>query len=61
MMHFITNTPANKEEDFPVKKTSKKQSRKNIKKRKSKVADRHAKASSWNKQSRPVFGSGTIH
>jgi len=44
-----------------VKKISKNNSRKNIKKRKSKVTARHAKAGNWNKQSRPVFGSGKIH
>jgi len=44
-----------------VKKISKKQSRRNIKKRKSKVAKRHGKAGSWSKQSAPMFGSGKIH
>jgi hypothetical protein len=44
-----------------VKKISKKQSRKNIKKRKTKVARRHGKAGNWSKQSRPMFGSGKIH
>lgn len=48
-------------EAFPVKKNTKKQSRKNIKKRKAKVAARHGKAGSWEKQSRPMFGSGKIH
>lgn len=61
MMHFITNASTNKKEDFPVKKISKTNSRRNIKKRKSKVAARHAKAGSWSNQSRPVFGSGRIH
>ena len=32
-----------------------------IKKRKAKVAVRHAKAGSWEKQSRPMFGSGKIN
>jgi hypothetical protein len=48
-------------EAFPVKKISKKQSRKNIKKRKLKVAARHAKAGRWSEQPRPMFGSGRVH
>ena len=44
-----------------MKKISKKQSRKNIKKRRSKVAVRHAKAGTWEDQPRPMFGSGKVH
>jgi len=44
-----------------VKKISKKQSRKNIKKRKSKVGGRHAKAGTWTEQPRPMFGTGKVH
>ena len=44
-----------------MKKISKKQSRRNIKKRKAKVVFRHAKAGRWTAQSRPVFGTGKIH
>ena len=44
-----------------MKKISKKQSRRNIKKRKKKVAARHAQAGKWNAQPRPMFGSGRVH
>lgn len=44
-----------------MKKNSKKQSRKNIKKRKSKAAARHAKAGHWDAQESPMFGSGKVH
>lgn len=44
-----------------MKKISRKQSRKNIKKRKSKAAARHVKAGTWTAQSRPMFGSGKVH
>jgi len=44
-----------------VKKITKKQSRKNIKKRKAKVAARHAKAGTWAAQPRPMFGTGKVH
>lgn len=44
-----------------MKKITKTQSRNNIKKRKAKVAVRHAKAGTWNEQPRPMFGSGRIH
>jgi len=48
-------------EAFPVKKITKRQSRRNIKKRKGRVAVRHAKAGHWKAQARPMFGSGKIH
>lgn len=44
-----------------MKKISKKQSRKNIKKRRSKVASRHAMAGTWEDRPRPMFGSGKVH
>lgn len=44
-----------------MKKISKKQSRRNIKKRKAKVSARHAKAGHWEAQEQPVFGSGNVH
>lgn len=44
-----------------MKKITKKQSRKNIKKRKAKVASRHAMAGRWTAQERPMFGSGKVH
>ena len=43
-----------------MKKISKKQSRRNIKKRKAKVSARHGKAGTWTAQSRPMFGSGNV-
>ncbi len=43
-----------------MKKISKKQSRNNIKKRKMKVAVRHAKAGHWTQQSRPMLGTGRV-
>jgi len=43
-----------------VKKISTKQSRKNIRKRKNKVAARHAKAGHWKVQERPMFGTGKV-
>ena len=55
--HIIALT----EEAFPVKKFSKRQSRKHIKKRKAKVAARHAKAGHWTAQAQPMFGSGKVH
>jgi len=50
-----------RKEAFPVKKISKKQSRKNIQKRKTKVSVRHAKAGHWTVQKRPMFGAGKVH
>ena len=44
-----------------MKKISKKQSRKNIKKRRAKVSARHAKAGTWTAQPRPMFGTGKVH
>ena len=44
-----------------MKKITKKQSRKNIKKRKAKVAVRHAKAGTWTEQSQPMFAAGKVH
>ena len=44
-----------------MKKISRNQSRRNIKKRRAKVALRHAKAGSWTAQPRPMFGTGKIH
>ena len=49
------------QEAFPVKKLSKTQSRKHIKKRKAKVVARHAKAGHWHAQAQPMLGSGTVH
>jgi hypothetical protein len=46
---------------FPVKKITKRQSRKNIKKRKAKVARRQAKAGHWTARPRPMFSSGKVH
>lgn len=46
---------------FPVKKISRKQSRRNIRKRKAKVAVRHGKAGTWTEQPQPMFGSGRVH
>jgi len=43
-----------------VKKITTKQSRRNIKKRKAKVAVRHAKAGRWTEPSRPMFGNGRV-
>lgn len=43
-----------------MKKITKKQSRLNIKKRRAKVAARHAKAGHWTAQARPMFGTGKI-
>lgn len=44
-----------------MKKISTKQSRRNIAKRKQKVAGRHAKAGKWQERKKPMFGSGAIH
>lgn len=44
-----------------MKKTSKNQSRKNIKKRKVKVTKRHDLAGTWGPQSKTMFGAGKIH
>ena len=44
-----------------MKKVTKKQSRKNIKKRKKRTAARHAKAGTWTAQCKPMFGSGKVH
>ena len=44
-----------------MKKISKKQSRRNIKHRRVKVAARHAKAGRWTAQARPMFGTGKVH
>lgn len=44
-----------------MKNISKKQSRKNSKKRKSKVAKHHNRAGTWKSQSKPMFSSGKIH
>ena len=43
------------QEAFPVKKLSKTQSRKHIKKRKAKVVARHAKAGHWHAQAQPIL------
>jgi hypothetical protein len=61
MMRFAEQVMASAKEAFPVKKISKKQSRKNIKKRKAKVAARHGKAGNWKQQPRPMLGSGRVH
>jgi hypothetical protein len=50
MMCFEPKTIAPAKEAFPVKKISTKQSRRNIKKRKRKVAARHGKAGTWTAQ-----------
>jgi len=52
---------ARTKEAFPVKKISTKQSRRNIKTRKAKVAARHAKAGHWTAQAHPMLGSGKVH
>lgn len=44
-----------------MKKITKKQSRKNIEKRKAKVRARHGLAGSWTTQAQPMFGSGKVH
>ena len=44
-----------------MKRISSQQSRRNIARRKRKVAARHAKAGHWNDQPRPMFNSGTVH
>ena len=44
-----------------MKKITKKQSRKNIKKRKAKVAGRHGKAGTWTERPQPMFAAGKIH
>ena len=44
-----------------MNKIGKKQSRKNINKRKRKVSARHAKAGHWTAQARPMFASGKVH
>jgi hypothetical protein len=61
MMRLSEQTIVPTKEAFPVKKISKKQSRKNIKKRRAKVSARHAKAGTWPKQSGPMFGTGKVH
>jgi hypothetical protein len=61
MMRLVEQTIGPTKEAFPVKKISKKQSRKNTKKRRSKVAARHARAGTWEGQPRPMFGSGKVH
>ncbi|HDL86579.1 MAG TPA: IS1380 family transposase [Candidatus Acetothermia bacterium] len=55
--HIIAPT----KEAFPVKKLSTKQSRRNIKARKTKVAARHAKAGHWTAQAQPMLGSSKVH
>jgi hypothetical protein len=60
-MRITTNANATQKRTFPVKKISKKQSRKNIRKRNVKVVARHGKAGTWAAQPRPMFGSGQIH
>ena len=44
-----------------MKRISNKQSRRNIARRKRKVAARHAKAGHWDDQPRPMFNTGTVH
>ena len=44
-----------------MKRISKKQSRRNIARRKRKVAARHAQAGHWNPQPQPMFNAGTVH
>ena len=44
-----------------MKKITKKQSRSNIRKRKSKAAARHAKAGTWTQQPSPMFVGGKLH
>ena len=44
-----------------MKKITKKQSRRNIKKRKAKVAVRHAKAGRWTERLQPMFAAGKVH
>ena len=43
-----------------MKRISNKQSRKNIARRKRKVAARHAKAGHWHDRPRPMFNTGTV-
>jgi hypothetical protein len=61
MMRFAQQIMAPVKEAFPVKNITKKQSRKNIKKRKVKVAARHERAGTWTAQARPMLGSGKVH
>ena len=44
-----------------MKRISNKQSRRNIARRKRKVAARHAQAGHWNPQPQPMFNTGTVH
>lgn len=44
-----------------MKNITKNQSRNNIKKRRGKVAARHAKAGHWNQRPQPMFNAGKIH
>jgi hypothetical protein len=44
-----------------VKRISQEQSRKNIEKRRRRVASRHGQAGRWMQRDRPMFSSGTIH
>jgi hypothetical protein len=58
MIRLSQQIMAATKEAFPVKKITKKQSRKNIKKRKAKVAARHATAGRWTKRPQPMFAAG---
>jgi hypothetical protein len=60
MMGLLQQITTPIKEAFPMKKISIKQSRKNIKKRKTKVIARHAKAGHWKNQQRPMFGTGKV-
>lgn len=44
-----------------MKRISKQQSRRNVAKRRRKVAARHAKAGHWSAQEQPMFNRGTVH
>ena len=44
-----------------MKKISKQQSRKNVAKRRRKVAVRHNKAGHWSPRPQPMSNSGTVH
>jgi hypothetical protein len=48
-------------EAFPVKKISRKQSRRNIEKRKNEVSSRHKQAGHWKQQAKPMLGTGKFH
>jgi hypothetical protein len=60
-MRITTNATVSRKEAFPVKTISKKNSRKNIKKRNAKVAKRHNRAGTWELQPKPMFSPGKIH